>query len=612
MKEQTTYINVILPLKLGWEPFYVVEDWQAVQVGDRVTVPFAGRRYIGVVSAVGVPLEEWVSPSSVKKIRCMNTDLPSLLPSEIEFFRAVASYYMCTVGEVFKMAYPTVRDVTPSARASRVEQKVEEPACQYEPESRRVLELADLVQKKAVSGGKPVLLSGGVAGAQALLKMMWDFACGGENGAACGVTGSRSALGRNVLWLVPDAKFTKTVEEEVHKVLGSKLIVWRSDLTPSRRRKALERMRSGEPYVVLGTKGALFLPHRELGLIIIQDEHELSYKNYGGAPRYNGRDAAVLLSSQTGAAVVLESASPSLESVYNAAGGKYVMVGELNEKSDTGVPLEVVDTRAEMRKNGMIGEISKKLLHACGRDGVGSGSGAGAGSEPRFDGGSLKVAVYKPSRAMFPKMEELAQQVPAVLGADVFLTDDLMANPIPEDTQVLAVMGIDSMLSRADFRADERAYHAVMQAIGQCSTEQNADDASPEACATSKQGRNLQAVVIQTRESDHPVFAALSAGDVTVLLQERQMFQMPPYTRLVDILVRDTFPDRAARMLSALNRRLCALGVFKTMLSADRLRVMLPRNKYLISRKETLLSVVENFEKEEKYASHLSFDVDPM
>lgn len=601
MKEQTTYINVILPLKLGWEPFYVVEDWQAVQVGDRVTVPFAGRRYIGVVSAVGSPLEEGVSPSSVKKIRCMNTDLPSLLPSEIDFFRAVASYYMCTVGEVFKMAYPTVRDVTPSARASRNEVKVEDPAACYEPESLRARELADLVQKKAVAGGKPVLLSGGIAGAQALLKMVWDFACGGENGAAhcgngngasCGVTGSRNVSGRNVLWLVPDAKFTKTVEEEVRKVLGSKLIVWRSDLTPARRRKALERMRSGDSYVVLGTKGALFLPHRELGLIIVQDEHELSYKNYGGAPRYNGRDAAVLLSSQTGAAVVLESASPSLESVYNAAGGKYVMLGGPADESMAKVPLEVVDTRAEIRKNGMIGEISKKLLHACGRDCAGIGSGAGSGSESRSDGGCLKVAVYKPSRAMFPKMEELAQQVPAVLGADAFLTDDLIANPIPEDTQVLSVMGIDSMLSRADFRADERAYHTVMQAIGQA--------------------KALQAVVIQTREGDHPVFAALSAGDVTVLLQERQLFQMPPYTRLVDILVRDTFPDRAARMLSALNRRLCALGVFKTMLSADRLRVMLPRNKYLLSRKETLLSVVEDFEKEEKYASHLSFDVDPV
>lgn len=589
MQEHSRYINVILPLKLGWEPFYVAESWQSVQVGDRVTVPFAGRRYIGVVSAVDSVLPESVPPSNVKPVRCVNTDLPRVLESEIKFFREVADYYMCTVGEVFKMAYPSVRDVTPSARASaRVSAKAAAALSARELEGMTPASADESVTAVLETlNTKPLLIDGNLD----VLTLVRRFYL------------AETSEIRNVLWLVPDLKFSKTLEEAADAVLGTDLVVWRSDLTPARRRKALEKIRSGEPYIVLGTKTAVLLPHTNLGLVLVQDEHEHSYKHGGGSPRFNGRDAAVLLASHCGARVVLQSASPSLESLYNSASGKYTSV-----KCDSGytsVDFQIVDTRAELRKNGMVGELSRKLIHAVEQASefpekqASEVSGRQASESP-------VVAIYKPQRAMFPKMEELASQVEAAFGSKAFLTDDLVGNPIPSGVQVLGILGIDSLLGRADFRADERAYHAVNLAIEQCM------DSSATGDDESSADETLSQVVIQTRESDHPLFKALAAHDITPLLEERRLFEMPPYSRLVDIIVRDTFPERASRMMLKLNRHICGLGFCKTMLSADRIRVILPRNKYLLSRKVTLQSVVENFEKEEKYASHLSFDVDPL
>ena len=100
---RTSFIQVILPLRLEWEPYYVLEG---AAVGERVKVRFANREYVGVVSEVNVVPEtvpEHIQPA-------FKTDLPPVHPREIVFWRAIAGYYLCSVGEVYKAAYP----VTPS------------------------------------------------------------------------------------------------------------------------------------------------------------------------------------------------------------------------------------------------------------------------------------------------------------------------------------------------------------------------------------------------------------------------------------------------------------------------------------------------------------------
>ena len=102
-----TYISVILPLKLEWEPCYALPEGVRVQVGNRVRVPLAGKEYVGVVSAVDVMPQ--TDKSRIKAVMSVEEGLPDVLPEEIRLWRAVADYYLCSVGEVYKAAYPALK-----------------------------------------------------------------------------------------------------------------------------------------------------------------------------------------------------------------------------------------------------------------------------------------------------------------------------------------------------------------------------------------------------------------------------------------------------------------------------------------------------------------------
>lgn len=544
------HINVILPLKLEWEPFYLVPEGVSVAVGDRVRVPFAGRNYLGVVSAV----DSEVPPSVGRVLEIYGVDgtKSTILPTEIQFWRMVADYYMCTVGEVYKAAYPSVKDETVSAR--RKEEAfvpMADGVNLSETSGALTIEAEELLGK-----GKPLLVR--TPHEDVLMSLCLHNAS------------------RNILWLVPEKKLEKTLLSTLEAVFGSRLLVWDSGLTPARRRAVLHRMREGTSYILFGTRSALFLPHRDLGLIVVQDEQDQSYKQTSPAPRYNGRDAAVMLSSVFGSKVVLQSASPSLETLQNCISGKYLSVG----KEAASVRCEIVDIGAELKKNGMCGDIPKLVRSAdC--------SCAG----PLF--------FYKPRRAAFPRLEELQEQTSRFFsGRDAHgpvpcVSEDLLACPVPEGTGTLVVFGIDSMLGRADFRADERAWQTVVQALA-------------------KAPASLRSVIVLTREPGHPVFAALHGGDPSFLLPERKEYGYPPFSRIVDVLVKDSFPDRQHRMLSSLCRTIQSAALGNALPMADRVRVFLPRDRRLLSSKRRLCSIVGDFERAGRYPSHITFDVDPL
>ena len=110
-----SYIQVILPLKLEWEPFYRVDE-QEIMTGDRVRVCFAGKEYIGVVSAVNAKPE--IDPGKIMPVIDVERDMEKVFPQEILLWRRVAEYYLCTVGEVYKAAYPAMKVNLEEARAA--------------------------------------------------------------------------------------------------------------------------------------------------------------------------------------------------------------------------------------------------------------------------------------------------------------------------------------------------------------------------------------------------------------------------------------------------------------------------------------------------------------
>lgn len=474
------FIQVILPLRLEWEPFYYQEielsesagdasglfpvtstgsvterDKEQVRIGDRVRVNFAGKEYVGVVSMAdaGKQAEEMGIVDKVKPILGMAEGLEPVTKEEIELWRQIAEYYLCTVGEVYKAAYPAqkVEKEVVQARQEalkeereeknrtkiadkikrleeRAEKKAELAAKARKSESRErylaekemlegeigllVRELTSMVgelcrttgsvtgygdsvtyhQDEEPIGGSIIETSEGTekeirlsaAQEEAYSKIKEIFAKG-KPALLHGVTGSGKteiylklaqetlAMGKNVLYLVPEIALSRQLEDRISETFPE-LLVFHSGETMSRKREVATVLRhAGEPaegkgYVVLGTRSAIFLPHKNLGLVIVDEEHDTSYKQDSPAPRYNGRETAIMMAKIFGANVILGSATPSLESLYNCSVGRYGLV-TLNKRfyDAADSDIEIIDTIAERRKNGMIGNFSRKLIEHIGK-----------------------------------------------------------------------------------------------------------------------------------------------------------------------------------------------------------------------------------------------------
>lgn len=474
------FIQVILPLRLEWEPFYYQEielsesagdasglfpvtstgsvterDKEQVRVGDRVRVNFAGKEYVGVVSMAdaGKQAEEMGIVDKVKPILGMAEGLEPVTKEEIELWRQIAEYYLCTVGEVYKAAYPAqkVEKEVVQARQEalkvereeknrtkiadkikrleeRAEKKAELAAKARKSESReRYLaekemlegEIGLLVRELTSTVGELCRTTGSVTGygdsvtyhqdeepiggsiietsegtekeislsaaqEEAYSKIKEIFAKG-KPALLHGVTGSGKteiylklaqetlAMGKNVLYLVPEIALSRQLEDRISETFPE-LLVFHSGETMSRKREVATVLRhAGEPaegkgYVVLGTRSAIFLPHKNLGLVIVDEEHDTSYKQDSPAPRYNGRETAIMMAKIFGANVILGSATPSLESLYNCSVGRYGLV-TLNKRfyDAADSDIEIIDTIAERRKNGMIGNFSRKLIEDIGK-----------------------------------------------------------------------------------------------------------------------------------------------------------------------------------------------------------------------------------------------------
>ncbi len=546
----TPFIQVILPLKLEWEPYYELEG---TAVGDRVDLVFARRHYVGVVSAVNV-----VPEAGLKVLSAVPSELPPVGVEEIDFWRRLAAYYLCTVGEVYKVAYP-MRQVE-SEKVTTRRTKAPETAS----------EQAALVLSSAQESAVQAILQGFGAGKTVLLE-------GADEKTDIYVDLAERTLseGKSVLCLVPEVTLSRQLEARFAACIPG-VLRFDSSRTVAARRDVAKAVRSGAPYVVLGTRSALFLPHRNLGLVIVHEEQESAYKQDSPAPRLHAREASILLSLVHHSAVLLGSSTPSLESLYNVERGAFVYV---DLKRDFCCETELVNLSAETRKKGLKGSFSLKLLQAV-----------QACLERREK--VLLISRYK--AAQEESLAELKTFFPSA-------PDKLLVTATPASFKTLkdssfglvAVHQADSLLGKEDFRSDERALQVFRQLQLRTSL-----------------------LVIQTREPSHPVFKALQEGqDARVFLQERQAVGYPPVTRLVDIGLLDENPKRLAFLSSKLARSIGpCLGPYAPQGREDAriLRVTIPRDKYLKGRKQQIAAAVAAFEKEHKYIGHIHLDVDPL
>lgn len=170
--------------------------------------------------------------------------------------------------------------------------------------------------------------------------------------------------GRQVLYLVPEIALTTQLTDRLQRVFGDKLLIYHSRFSDNERVELWHKLlRSREPRVVLGVRSSIFLPFHNLGFVIVDEEHETSYKQYDPAPRYHARNAAIVLAQMYGAKVLLGSATPAVESYYNALSGKYGLVELFTRYSNNPLPdVRVVDMREQRRKRLVKGNFSEPLL----------------------------------------------------------------------------------------------------------------------------------------------------------------------------------------------------------------------------------------------------------
>lgn len=175
--------------------------------------------------------------------------------------------------------------------------------------------------------------------------------------------------GKQVLYLVPEIALTEQLIRRLQAVFGSRVAVFHSRQNLQERAELWYHVQAGaeQASVILGARSSLFLPFARLGLVLVDEEHENTFKQFDPAPRYHARDAAIVLASYHKAGVLLGSATPSIESFHNASTGKYALVNMDRRYGDVLMPeMELVDLGDAFRRKRMQGHFSERLRLAIG------------------------------------------------------------------------------------------------------------------------------------------------------------------------------------------------------------------------------------------------------
>lgn len=204
-----------------------------------------------------------------------------------------------------------------------------------------------------------------------------------------GVTGSgkteiythliNRALGdkSQVLYLVPEISLTTQLTDRLRKVFGDRLLVYHSKFSDNERVDIWKKLlTSNEPLIVLGARSSVFLPFSRLGLVIVDEEHEASFKQYDPAPRYNARDVAIVLASMHGAKTLLGSATPSVETYHKALNGKYGLATLTSRFRDAALPEVVIVDMKEQRKKKLNKSMMSSTLLAVTKRALSAGKQA--------------------------------------------------------------------------------------------------------------------------------------------------------------------------------------------------------------------------------------------
>jgi primosomal protein N' (replication factor Y) len=333
-------VRVALDVPLDESFDFLVPEGMELPCGALVVVPFGRTRKVGVVVAEAT--QSTVPTERLRPVESRVEDVPPLAGADLEMLQFCAAYYQRPLGEVVAASLPP-RLRQPTRRRIAAPQPEQSPA---DPGFHATLpltagQLAALEGIRAGEGFRPLLLHG-VTGS-------------GKTEVYLHLIADTLRRGRQALFLVPEIGLTPQFESQVRERFpGARLYAAHSHLNQGERAIAWLAAQSGAAQIVLGTRLAALAPFRDLGLVIVDEEHDPSYKQQEGL-RYSARDVAVRRAQKLGIPIILGSATPSLESVANANDGRYTLA-RLSTRASTGAQMpavRTVDTRADIPRDGL-------------------------------------------------------------------------------------------------------------------------------------------------------------------------------------------------------------------------------------------------------------------
>ena len=352
------YIDVILPLAIRDCYTYSIPDGLSLPAaGTRVLVPLMKKEVRGVVLRVHTEPIDSSLEAKIRPITAIVDNAPVVSPEQLSLWQWMSSYYMCTLGEVMAAALPGGLDKRLTDPPKRRRATIAPYTGPIEP-----AHALSAAQSKSVdeietfwSSGKDIVLLHGVTSS-------------GKTDIYIHLIEAQLTAGKNVLYLVPEIALTTQLTTRLQCILGDRLIVYHSRFTDAEREQRYHQISNFQSansnnFVVLGARSAIFLPLPKIGLVIVDEEHDPSYKQAEPAPRYHARAAAIMLAKTHQAKVLLGTATPSIESYYLAKKGVYGLVCLAERYGGVELPdCKLINLKRQYERKEMYGHFSDPLV----------------------------------------------------------------------------------------------------------------------------------------------------------------------------------------------------------------------------------------------------------
>ncbi len=351
------FADIILPIPFDSFTYLVPPTLQPTRDmrGCRVVVPLGKNKiYTGIVLRTHDTTPQGVE---VKEILEVLDERPVVNEQQFAFWQWLANYYLCPLGDVMKAALPGAM------------KPKDEAALKESSRRRRSLSIGSLcsdnVTVRPLSPPQQTAFSEIETAFQSKSTvLLHGVTSSGKTEIYIHLINNYLSEGKQVLYLLPEIALTTQITERLNHVFGNRMGVYHSKFTDAQRLDVYKRQASSEPYrLILGVRSSILLPFQNLGLVIVDEEHEQSYKQQEPAPRYHARDAALMLAHMCGAKTLLGTATPSFEVYHQARKGRYGYVQLTQRYQDMQLPtIEVVDAKEAKRKKLMRGLFSPRLI----------------------------------------------------------------------------------------------------------------------------------------------------------------------------------------------------------------------------------------------------------